>query len=314
MEGYRLDIKQMKYFVEVVRQEGMTRAAETLYIAQPTISKAIKELELELGEPLFDRSKRQLSLTDVGEVFFNKACEILNLYDSLPFEISSLLGIEKGYVSIGLSAIMDMERFGQVLGEFHQKYPDVVFNLNENGGKTIEAQVRNNDIHLGLTSLPVNNQEFDSFPLYSERFEVVMHHLHPLAHQQSVTISDLKDEDFVMFNEYFYLNDKIIAVTRQAGFVPHIVSKISQWRFIEHLITAKMGISILPENIVRIIAQNPEIRVLQLSDVTLDWEMGVIWKKDVHLNHATKTFLDYLNIHLPLAQQGDSVIIEKSND
>lgn len=287
----------MTYFVEIVKQGGMTRAAEALYIAQPTISKAIKELEHELGNALFDRSKRQLTLTDVGEVFYEKSLEILNLYGNLPNEISSVLGVEQGHITIGLSAIMDMERFSRVLGTFHQKYPSVTFNLIENGGKTIETQIRKGDINIGVTSLPVDNMQFDSFPLYSEKFQVVAHSSHPLAQQQTVEISALKDEDFILFNEDFYLNDKIIAAARKVGFVPNIVSKISQWHFIEHLLSAKMGISILPENIVNIISQNQNISVLQLSDAELQWEMGVIWKKDVYLNHATQTFLDYLNIH-----------------
>ncbi|REI12791.1 cidABC operon transcriptional activator CidR [Staphylococcus felis] len=292
-----MDIKQMTYFVEIVKQGGMTRAAEALYIAQPTISKAIKELEHELDNVLFDRSKRQLTLTDVGEVFYEKSLEILNLYGNLPNEISSVLGVEQGHITIGLSAIMDMERFSRVLGTFHQKYPSVTFNLIENGGKTIETQIRKGDINIGVTSLPVDNMQFDSFPLYSEKFQVVAHSSHPLAQQQTVEISALKDEDFILFNEDFYLNDKIIAAARKVGFVPNIVSKISQWHFIEHLLSAKMGISILPENIVNIISQNQNISVLQLSDAELQWEMGVIWKKDVYLNHATQTFLDYLNIH-----------------
>lgn len=292
-----MDIKQMTYFVEIVKQGGMTRAAEALYIAQPTISKAIKELEHELGNALFDRSKRQLTLTDVGEVFYEKSLEILNLYGNLPNEISSVLGVEQGHITIGLSAIMDMERFSRVLGTFHQKYPSVTFNLIENGGKTIETQIRKGDINIGVTSLPVDNMQFDSFPLYSEKFQVVAHSSHPLAQQQTVEISALKDEDFILFNEDFYLNDKIIAAARKVGFVPNIVSKISQWHFIEHLLSAKMGISILPENIANIISQNQNISVLQLSDAELQWEMGVIWKKDVYLNHATQTFLDYLNIH-----------------
>lgn len=287
----------MTYFVEIVKQGGMTRAAEALYIAQPTISKAIKELEHELGNALFDRSKRQLTLTDVGEVFYEKSLEILNLYGNLPNEISSVLGVEQGHITIGLSAIMDMERFSRVLGTFHQKYPSVTFNLIENGGKTIETQIRKGDINIGVTSLPVDNMQFDSFPLYSEKFQVVAHSSHPLAQQQTVEISALKDEDFILFNEDFYLNDKIIAAARKVGFVPNIVSKISQWHFIEHLLSAKMGISILPENIVNIISQNQNISVLHLSDAELQWEMGVIWKKDVYLNHATQTFLDYLNIH-----------------
>ncbi|WP_447560535.1 LysR substrate-binding domain-containing protein, partial [Staphylococcus aureus] len=92
------------------------------------------------------------------------------------------------------------------------------------------------------------------------------------------------------------------------------VSKISQWQFIEHLITAKMGISILPDNIVRIISRNPEIRVLSIDDSTVDWTMGVIWRKDVYLNHATQTFLDYLNIQLPLTTVPENHSIDKSND
>lgn len=292
-----MDIKQMTYFVEIVKQGGMTKAAESMFIAQPTISKAIKELEQELGKALFDRSKRQLSLTDVGQVFYEKSLEILNLYDNLPDEINSVLGIEKGHITIGLSAIMDMERFSRVLGQFHQQYPNITFNLIENGGKTIESQIRNGDINLGVTSLPVDDIQFDSFPLYAETFQVVAHRSHPLSQRQTVQISDLKNEDFILFNEDFYLNDKIIAAARKVGFVPNIVSKISQWHFIEHLLTAKMGISILPENIASIISQNPNICVLQIEEESLQWEMGVIWKKDVYLNHATRTFLDYLNLY-----------------
>lgn len=75
-----------------------------------------------------------------------------------------------------------------------------------------------------------------------------------------------------------------------------------------------MGISILPDNIVRIISRNPEIRVLSIDDSTVDWTMGVIWRKDVYLNHATQTFLDYLNIQLPLTTVPENHSIDKSND
>ena len=74
-----MDIKHMKYFVEVVKQGGMTNASKSLYIAQPTISKAIKDIEAEMAVPLFDRSKRSLVLTDAGKIFFKKCQEIIAL-------------------------------------------------------------------------------------------------------------------------------------------------------------------------------------------------------------------------------------------
>ena len=89
----------------------MTNASKSLYIAQPTISKAIKDLEKELNMTLFDRSKRQLALTDAGRVFYQKSKEILTLYNDLPREVNSLLGLETGHISIGLSAVMNMNKF-----------------------------------------------------------------------------------------------------------------------------------------------------------------------------------------------------------
>src|SRR5699024_8907247 len=150
-----MDIKHMKYFVEVVNQHGMTNASKSLYIAQPTISKAIKDIEKELDMPLFDRSKRQLVLTDAGSVFYHKTKEI-----------NSLLGLETGHISIGLSAVMNMNKFIHILVEFHQQYPNVTYNLVENGGKMIEHQLINDEIDIGITTLPVDQSIFHSLPLY----------------------------------------------------------------------------------------------------------------------------------------------------
>ena len=100
----------MKYFMEVVNQGGMTNASKSLYIAQPTISKAIKDIENELKMTLFDRQKRYLVLTDAGKIFY-KSEEIIALYDNIPFEINGLLGLETGHINIGMSAVMDMQQF-----------------------------------------------------------------------------------------------------------------------------------------------------------------------------------------------------------
>ena len=113
----------MKYFVEVVRQGGMTNASKSLFIAQPTISKAIKDIEGEMAVPLFDREKRQLILTDAGQIFFNKCKEIIALYENLPSEINSLYGLETGHMDIGLSAVMNMQSLINMIGDFHQHFP-----------------------------------------------------------------------------------------------------------------------------------------------------------------------------------------------
>ncbi|SCS39240.1 cidABC operon transcriptional activator CidR [Staphylococcus caeli] len=291
-----MDIKHMKYFVAVVDQNGMTNASKHLYIAQPTISKAIKDLEDTLNMPLFDRSKRQLVLTDAGSVFYKKCKEILTLYNDLPKEINSLLGLETGHISIGLSAVMNMNKFIQILGEFHQKYPNVTYNLVENGGKMIETQLINDEIDIGITTLPVDQTIFHSITLYQEDLKLVLNKEHHLANIEKIDMSMLKDEDFILFNEDFYLNDKIIEAAKNAGYLPNTISKISQWNFIENLLNAHLGVSILPENIVGLLDSHFVHK--KLEDPGMRWELGVVWKRDKYLSHATRQWIDFMKQRL----------------
>lgn len=282
----------MKYFVEVVKQGGMTKASKSLYIAQPTISKAIKDIEAEMAVPLFDRSKRNLVLTDAGKIFFNKCKEIISLYDNLPTEINSLYGLETGHINISMSAVMSMRKFIGVLGDFHQLYPNITYNLIESGGKTTENLILNDEVDIGVTTLPVDHHLFESISLNKEDLRVVLYREHPLAYKTKIKMEELAEENFILFNEDFYLNDKIIENAKNAGFVPNMASQISQWNVIENLIINKLGITILPATISELL--NDDVKMIQLENANTEWELGVVWKKDKLLSHATNKWIEFL--------------------
>ena len=286
----------MKYFMEVVNQGGMTNASKSLYIAQPTISKAIKDIEKELDMPLFDRQKRYLVLTDAGKVFYKKCEEILALYDNIPNEINGLLGLETGHINIGMSAVMDMQQFINILAEFHKLYPNVTYSLNESGGKSIETRLINDQIDIGITTIPIDENTFDYVSLYSEDLRLIVSEEHQLAKRSSVTMADLKNEDFILFNEDFYLNDKIIAAAKNAGFIPNTVSNVSQWNFIEYLVIARLGVSILPEHIAKMLKD--EIKSIRIEDSGMSWELGATWKKDKLLSYATSKWIKFMTERL----------------
>ena len=282
----------MKYFVEVVKQGGMTKASKSLYIAQPTISKALKDIEAEMAVPLFDRSKRNLVLTDAGKIFFNKCKEIISLYDNLPTEINSLYGLETGHINISMSAVMSMRKFIGVLGDFHQLYPNITYNLIESGGKTTENLILNDEVDIGVTTLPVDHHLFESISLNKEDLRVVLYREHPLAYKTKIKMEELAEENFILFNEDFYLNDKIIENAKNAGFVPNMASQISQWNVIENLIINKLGITILPATISELL--NDDVKMIQLENANTEWELGVVWKKDKRLSHATNKWIEFL--------------------
>ena len=116
-----------------------------------------------------------------------------------------------------MSAVMDMQQFIYILG-FHKLYPNVTYNLNESGGKSIETRLINDQIDIGITTIPIDENVFDYLPLYSEDLRLVVSKEHDLASRDSVTMAELKNEDFILFNEDFYLNDKIIAAAKMQDF------------------------------------------------------------------------------------------------
>lgn len=105
-------------------------------------------------------------------------------------------------------------------------------------------------------------------------------------------MEELAEENFILFNEDFYLNDKIIENAKNAGFVPNMASQISQWNVIENLIINKLGITILPATISELL--NDDVKMIQLENANTEWELGVVWKKDKRLSHATNKWIEFL--------------------
>jgi len=145
-----MDIRHLKYFLEVARQKSFTRAAETLHVSQSAISKMIKDMEQELGLFLFNRTSKSISLTDSGETFLRHAQEVVALFDSLIREVESAAQLDKGKITIGLPPITGSTRFAHLLGQFKKEYPNIDIVLFEYGSKTIEAEIRSGGIDIGV--------------------------------------------------------------------------------------------------------------------------------------------------------------------
>ncbi|MBX5318669.1 cidABC operon transcriptional activator CidR [Staphylococcus caprae] len=288
-----MEIKQIKYFVEVVRQGGMTQASEHLYIAQSTISKAIKNIENEYDITLFDRSQKQIKLTDIGQTFYDNSLEFLALFEKLSLEMNDVVNVQKGHIKIGLSPMMNVQMFTNALNQFHKLYPNVTYEVIEGGGKIVENLTANDEVDIGITTLPVDHTLFHSIPLYNEELLLVVSNDHHLAHLKRVDLAELKDEEFVLFHDDYYLKDQIIENCKRIGFYPKTVANISQISFIANMIQQGIGISIVPESLVHLMGDN--VTSIQLENVELSWHLGAIWRKDAYLNFVTRQWIDFIS-------------------
>lgn len=293
-----MEIKQIKYFVEVVRQGGMTQASENLYIAQSTISKAIKNIENEYDITLFDRSQKQIKLTDIGQTFYDNSLEFLALFEKLSLEMNDVVNVQKGHIKIGLSPMMNVQMFTNALNQFHKLYPNVTYEVIEGGGKIVENLTANDDVDIGITTLPVDHSLFHSVSLYNEELLLVVSNDHHLSDMEKVDLAELKNEEFVLFHDDYYLKDQIIENCKRIGFYPKTVANISQISFIANMIQQGIGISIVPESLVRLMGDN--VTSIQLENVELSWHLGAIWRKDAYLNYVTRQWIDFISTLQPI--------------
>lgn len=287
-----MEIKQMKYFVEVVKNGGMTRASKHLYIAQSTISKNIKSIEDEFNVTLFDRRKKHIILTDIGQIFYDKCVEALAILDDLSLEMDDVTNIERGHIRLGISAIMDVRLFTESLNQFHSMYPNVTYEVVEGGGKAVEFYLNNDEIDVGITTLPVDDDIYHAVPLYKEKLMLVVDKNSKYAKQSSVYLGDLKNERFIMFHDDYYIKDQIIESCRKVGFHPKVVAKMAQITFIENMILDGIGVSILPESIVSIL--NKDITGIEITGGDVNWNLGIIWKKESYINYVTREWINFL--------------------
>lgn len=288
--GEAMDIKHLQYFIEVTNFNNFTRAADHLFITQPAISKMIKNLEIELGVELFDRSRKQLILTDAGRVVLEQAKLIDKAFRNLETEVDNLLGLKKGHIRIGLPPIIDASFFPQILSRFHEQYPNITFQLVEDGSKKIEESVQKDQIDIGVIVLPTNTSLFHHFSFLEEDINLIVYPSHPFANRQEIDLAELENESFILFNKDYVLRDLIISSCSEAGFSPHIVTESSRWDFIEEMVYCKLGVALLPESLCR---HDERVRSIKVKQPSISWKLGFIWSKDHYLSYAAKEWLKY---------------------
>ncbi|QQZ09737.1 cidABC operon transcriptional activator CidR [Heyndrickxia vini] len=285
-----MDVQHLKYFVAVAKEGNFTKAAQKLYVSQPTISKMVKSIEEELGVVLFDRTGKQAKLTDAGEVILVQAQNIIRSFENLSSELDDLMQLKKGNIHIGLPPMVGSRFFPKVIQEFHKKYPHITVQLVEDGAKRVERDVGNGTLDLGVVVLPVSEEIFHTFSFVNENLMLLTHPDHPLSKNKSVSLSELEHESFILFEKDFALHDRIIRECVRSGFQPNIIYESSQWDFISEMVIANLGVALLPETICRQINQK-QVSIIPLTNPAIPWNLGIIWRKDRYLSFAAREWI-----------------------
>lgn len=194
-----MDIRILKYFLAVAKEGNITRAAESLHITQPTLSRQIMELEEDMGTELFIRGKRQIMLTDSGILFQQRAKEIVQLYDKAKREMAEQNDLLGGTVSIACVESIASNLLPEVLIEFSKQHPMVKYELYSADGNDIREKIDRGDIDMGVLIEPVETAKYDYIRLpFYEQWGIVMRKDDPLAEKDKIMTEDIQNKPLIV--------------------------------------------------------------------------------------------------------------------
>lgn len=292
-----MDIRTLRYFVEVVKQQSFTRAAETLFVTQPTISKMLKQLEEELDRPLLMREGRQLLLTDSGQAVYNRGLTILDEFRQLEAELEDIGSLKKGRLRLGIPPMVGTQ-VADLISEFRRQYPGIELLIAEFGGLTVQQAVLSGELDVALTALTnetdasVNIQPLFSHPLYA-----VTPRAAPWLRRKAVTLAEIGEWPVLIYNEDFALHRHLIRAFQQEGISPQIAVRSGQWDFLASMVAAGIGIAILPEPICQRLDKS---RLMWLPVAPrMMWQLGLIWRQGIYLPKSAQAWIVACRQHWP---------------
>ena len=240
-----LEFQQLNYFLAVARAENFTRAAEELGVSQSSLSRAIQKLEQQIGEPLFDRKPRSVTLTEIGELLRDRAKQIVALVEDTFTELSE--SAASGRIRLAVIPTIAPFFLPAALSEFAQAYPNVSVVVQEDTTQNILKLCSRGEIDLAILALPITAKYLDVETLFEEELVLVMPNGHKLEQKKRILLADVQEFPFVMLDQAHCLSDNIASFCLRESIEPISVERTSQLATVQELVSLKHGISMVPK-------------------------------------------------------------------
>lgn len=289
-----MELRQIKYFIEVAKREHVTEAANALHVAQSAVSRQIFNLEEELGVELFIREGRSVRLTKIGQVFLEHMKQALNVMEDATQVVGEYVDPQKGTIHVGFPTSLASYILPTAIYYFREQYPEAKFELHQGSYTELVEAVIKGDINIAILGpIPADHEKINSTVLFTEDIVALLPAHHPLARRSSVKLTELQNDSFVMFPEGFVLRDVIMEGCRQHGFQPNVSFEGMDMDAIKGLVSAGLGVTLIPE--VTIVDCLPRATVkVKVTEPDLKRSVGAVIPKDRELLPTEKLFYQFI--------------------
>ncbi|NSL50971.1 LysR family transcriptional regulator [Calidifontibacillus erzurumensis] len=282
---------QIYYFQTVARTQHITKAAKELSISQPALSRAIHKLEIELGVKLFDRKGRNIFLNRYGKMFLNRVEQAIKQIEIGKQEIIDEIHPEHGTISLAFLPSLGISFVPDILSNFRSRYPHIKFQLHQASNEEIFNQVKSGKVDLAFLTLLTTDEDIWWQPLLTEELFLIVSNTHPLANYDEVELAMIKGEPFITFREGYGLRTIIQNFCMKAGLSPDIVFEGEDIGTVSGLVSAGLGVSLVPD--VKVIDKS-KVKLIRVKNPLCTRDIGIARLKNSYLSPATKKFIDFV--------------------
>ncbi len=259
--------RRLKVFYTVARLLSFTKAAETLHMTQPAVTFQVRQLEEHFDTRLFDRTHNRVTLTDVGQVVYEVAERIFELYDEMERRVREMTGEMGGSLNIGASTTIAENMLPALLGQFKKKHPDINLRLKVGNTEAVVSMVEHNAIDLGIVEGTVSNKNLLVEHCRNDELVVIMPPDHPLARYQSLSVDQLMAYQFICREEGSGTREAILHYLAEQGYPDgwSVCMELGSPEAIKGAVQAGMGLSVMSK-----VGISKELKLGMLAAVPLD--------------------------------------------
>lgn len=285
-----MNFNQLEYFCTAVECGSITKAAKKLFVTQPAISGAIRELEKEFSVTLFSHTRSKLSLSEDGERFYERAERLLREVETAKMQLHDL-GSSRQPVRVGIPPLWGTTFFPDLLHDFGDKYPDIQLTFYEYGSARAAALVQEEELDVALVNLSLDDPDkFHSVRIGRDHYVAAVDPAHPLAQRESVTLEELASQPLVMYNTDSVQNHSIGSRFDRIGVVPNILIYTSQIYTMKSMIHNNTCVSF---SFASLLQDHPDIVGVPIEP-QIEQKVGLIWRKGKYTPKSVEAFISFV--------------------
>lgn len=295
--------RELLYIKTIADTQSISKAAEELFIAQPSLSQSLQRIERELGTHLFIREPRGMKLTYAGEKYYLMAKEILDIYSDFKSEITHINELKAGRLVIGIARYMGMNILPNVLPDFNKNYPNIEIIIREENTRALENLVLGGNVDFALTHVHKKemNEKINYEILKEDEFLLVTPKSYLMNSDKIkvkdgksyVDLRDLEGEKFILLDINKGIRKVQDRTIKSYGINPEVVFTTKNFETAKRLAANGMGITIIPKDYLNIFSQDKSYDSFNLSGTEENiWYTAILTIPDIYKSQATKVFID----------------------